>query len=123
MAMDYQRIVVSLLSTLGLYSAYKLLRFFYNNLTSPIRVLPGPPSASIIYGNLKQIWEAVQSTFRYQTYCLTHSQEHSVLHEKWVEEYGSTITYKGLIGVSILIRVNLEKACLTSFVDESSIYR
>ena len=59
--MGYQRIVVSLLITLGLYSVYKLLEFFYNNLTSPLRVLPGPPSASIIYGNLKQIWSAVRS--------------------------------------------------------------
>jgi len=59
--MGYQRIGISLLCTLGLYSVYKLLRFFYNNLTSPLRVLPGPPSASIMYGNLKQIWEAVRS--------------------------------------------------------------
>ena len=59
--MGYERIVLSLLSTLGLYSVYKLLRFFYNNLTSPLRVLPGPPSGSILYGNLKQIWEAVRS--------------------------------------------------------------
>jgi len=61
--MGYQQIVRSLLrsllGTLGLYSVYKLLRFFYNNLTSPLRVLPGPPSDSIIYGNIKQIWEAV----------------------------------------------------------------
>ncbi|KIM49563.1 hypothetical protein M413DRAFT_21761 [Hebeloma cylindrosporum] len=84
--MGYQQIVVSLLTTLGLYVIYKLFRFFYNNLTSPLRVLPGPPSVSIIYGNLKQIWEA----------------ENSVLHEKWVEEYGSTITYKGFIGMNRL---------------------
>ena len=59
--MGYQRIVVSLLITLGLYSVYKLLEFFYNNLTSPLRVLPGPPGANIIYGNLKQIWDTVRS--------------------------------------------------------------
>jgi hypothetical protein len=59
--MVYQQIIVSLLRTLGAYSVYKLLRFFCNNLTSPLRVLPGPPSASIIFGNQKQIWEAVRS--------------------------------------------------------------
>jgi len=59
--MVYQRIVISLLRTLGLYSVYKLLRFFYNNLTSPLRVLPGPPSAGIILRNQKQIWEDVRS--------------------------------------------------------------
>ena len=59
--MVYQRIVVSLLRTLGLYSVYKLLRFFYNNLTSPLRILPGPSSASIVFGNQKQIWETVRS--------------------------------------------------------------
>jgi len=59
--MVYQRIVISLLRTLGLYSVYKLLRLLYNNLTSPLRVLPGPPSAGILYGNQKQIWETVRS--------------------------------------------------------------
>jgi len=38
-----------------------------------------------------------------------------------VEEYGSTITYKGYVGVSILICKSRE-ACLTPIVDELSIY-
>jgi hypothetical protein len=69
--MGYQRIVISLLLTPGLYSAYKLLRFFYNNLTSPLHVLPGPLSASIIYGNLKQIQEAVRTNLIISHYSLT----------------------------------------------------
>jgi len=70
--MGYQRIVASLLATLGSYSVYKLLKFFYSNLTSPLRVLPGPPNASIIYGNLKQIWDAVESIIDIIVYFLTY---------------------------------------------------
>ncbi|KAF5318106.1 hypothetical protein D9619_012269 [Psilocybe cf. subviscida] len=77
------QILVSFLATLGAYALYKIANFFYFNWTSPLRELPGPPSSSIIYGNMKEIWHA----------------ENSVLHEKWVEEYGSTITYKSILGL------------------------
>ena len=41
------------------YGAYKLILFFYDQWTSPLRVLPGPPSTSLIFGNMKEITNAV----------------------------------------------------------------
>ncbi|KAF8953061.1 cytochrome P450 [Flammula alnicola] len=77
---------VSLLAILGIYGLYKIAKFLYDQWTSPLRVLPGPASPSFIYGNMKEIWEA----------------ENSVLHEKWVEQYGSTIKYKEYAGINHL---------------------
>ncbi|KAH9483655.1 Cytochrome P450 monooxygenase 169 [Psilocybe cubensis] len=82
--MGYQQLLLALLGSLGLYLAYKLAKVLYDQWTSPLRALPGPPSSSWIYGNMKEIYEA----------------ENSVLHEKWVEEYGSTITYKAYFGMN-----------------------
>ncbi|ESK86852.1 cytochrome p450 [Moniliophthora roreri MCA 2997] len=66
-----------------LYGIYLLVRRLWEELvTSPLKDLPGPPSDSIVWGNLKQIFKA----------------ENSVLHEKWVEEYGPTIRYKAFFG-------------------------
>lgn len=56
---------------------------------SPLRSLPGPKSPSFIYGHFKEIADA----------------ENSVLHEKWVEEYGKTFMYYGFGNVSIFVRV------------------
>ncbi|PPQ72757.1 hypothetical protein CVT24_012797 [Panaeolus cyanescens] len=65
------------------FGLYKLTRFVYYEWTSPLRGLPGPPSPSLLWGNMKQIFEA----------------ENSVLHEQWVAEYGTTITYKAFFGM------------------------
>ncbi|KAG1852910.1 cytochrome P450 [Suillus tomentosus] len=51
----------------------------WHNLRSPLRVLQGPKGTSWLYGNLKDIFKA----------------ENSVLHEQWVEQYGTTLKYKG----------------------------
>ncbi|KAG6900352.1 hypothetical protein C0993_011983 [Termitomyces sp. T159_Od127] len=51
---------------------------------------------------MAEIWAAVLYPF-VCPYRLAHEvfiQENSVLHEKWVKEYGSTIQYKGFFGVS-----------------------
>ncbi|KAF8960371.1 cytochrome P450 [Flammula alnicola] len=84
------QLLVSLLATVGVYGLYKLAKFLYDQWTSPLRVLPGPPNSSFIFGNLKEIWEA----------------ENSVLHEKWVEQYGSTIKYKAFVGSNRLYTID-----------------
>ncbi|KAJ2914206.1 hypothetical protein MD484_g6197, partial [Candolleomyces efflorescens] len=86
------QLIASLAATLGAYGVYKALKFVYGNVTSPLRHLPGPPSKGFIWGNLKEIVDA----------------ENSVLHEKWIEEYGSTITYKGLFGMHRLYTTDLK---------------
>ncbi|CCO34133.1 hypothetical protein BN14_08225 [Rhizoctonia solani AG-1 IB] len=50
-------------------------------LFSPLRELPGPSNESFIFGNLKRIFAA----------------PNSVIHEAWLEEYGSTLTYRGFL--------------------------
>lgn len=76
----------SLLTCILAYGLYRLLRVIFYEVTSPLRDLPGPPSPSFLYGNFKEIWEA----------------ENSVLHEQWVAKYGSTIRYKGVLGLTRL---------------------
>ncbi|TFY55501.1 hypothetical protein EVJ58_g8212 [Rhodofomes roseus] len=65
------------LATLG-YGLYKLVELLVAPLFSPLRSLPGPPSPSFIFGNLKEIFDA----------------ENSVLHEAWTDKYGNTFKYK-----------------------------
>ena len=53
------QLVVSLASLLLVYGIYKILAFVYDELTSPLRHVPGPPNPSFIYGNFKQLSESV----------------------------------------------------------------
>lgn len=78
------QLLTPLAITLCAYTFYKLLRFIWSEyVTNSSREFPGPPSASWLYGNMRQIWDA----------------ESSVMHEKWVEEYGTTIKYRSYFGV------------------------
>ncbi|EED78580.1 predicted protein [Postia placenta Mad-698-R] len=62
------------------YALWKVLYFFViERFTSPLRDLPSPPNPSWLYGNLQEISEA----------------ENSVKQEAWVQEYGTTLKYKG----------------------------
>lgn len=62
------------------YALWKVLYFFViERFTSPLRDLPSPPNPSWLYGNLQEISEA----------------ENSVRQEAWVQEYGTTLKYKG----------------------------
>jgi hypothetical protein len=53
------QLVVSLASLLLVYGIYKIFAFVYDELTSPLRHLPGPPNPSLIYGSFKQLSESV----------------------------------------------------------------
>jgi hypothetical protein len=93
-----------LTATVTAYGLYRLIKLYYEEFSSPLRDLPGPKSSSLIYGNIKEIWEAVRHRVSMTVFLdLTlpfEYKENSVLHEKWVAEYGTTIQYKGLFGVS-----------------------
>lgn len=82
--MAFLKLLQAILSTLALYGLGRLLHWLARAFTSPLRALPGPPSSSLIYGNLKEIRKAE-----------TASQ-----HEAWVQQYGKVMTYKGFLGVS-----------------------
>ena len=53
------QLVVSLASILLVYGIYKILAFVYDELTSPLRHIPGPPNPSFLYGSFKQLSESV----------------------------------------------------------------
>ena len=53
------QLVISLASFPLVYGIYKIFVFVYDELTSPLRHVPGPPSPSFIYGSLKQLSESV----------------------------------------------------------------
>jgi hypothetical protein len=55
----YTTTAVTLASIFLVYGIYKTFAFIYDELTSPLRHVPGPPSPSLIYGNFKQLSESV----------------------------------------------------------------
>ncbi|KAG1908913.1 cytochrome P450 [Suillus fuscotomentosus] len=73
------KLVLSASSALVAFGCWKLGERVWHNLRSPLRILQGPKGTSWLYGNLKDIFKA----------------ENSVLHEQWVEQYGTTLKYKG----------------------------
>ena len=56
------KLVLSVGATLAAYGLYRLLEFVIGQLNSPLRDLKGPPSPSWVYGNLKQIFDAVSTS-------------------------------------------------------------
>ena len=53
------QLVVSLATVPLVYGIYKRFAFIYEELTSPLRHIPGPPNPSFIYGSFKQLSESV----------------------------------------------------------------
>ncbi|GLB35548.1 putative cytochrome p450 [Lyophyllum shimeji] len=98
------RLFGSLAATLTAYGLYRGLKVIYEQITSPLRHLPGPKSKSWIYGNFKEIWEA----------------ENSVLHEQWIQEYGPTIQYAGILGMRRLYTTDTK--ALNHILMHSDIY-
>ena len=52
-------LVVLLANILLVYGIYKIFAFVYDELTSPLRHVPGPPNPSFLYGSFKQLSETV----------------------------------------------------------------
>jgi hypothetical protein len=65
----------------GCYVLFKSAQLTYQTtrrILSPLRHLAGPQNDSVIFGNTKRIFGAPLG----------------VVHEEWLEKYGSTFTYK-----------------------------
>ncbi|TFK25769.1 hypothetical protein FA15DRAFT_328917 [Coprinopsis marcescibilis] len=92
------------LITVG-YAAATLLFRILGYWTCHVRCLPGPPSSSFVYGNMKEIWQA----------------DNSVLHEKWVKEYGPTLRYKSFFGIDRFFTTDLK--ALNHMLANSHIYQ
>ena len=52
-------LVVSLAGIGLIYGLYKISAFIYDEMTSPIREVPGPPNSSFLYGNFKELSASV----------------------------------------------------------------
>ena len=72
----------------GTSALYKLIKFIWReNISNPLADLPGPPSPNWLYGNIQQIVDNDLST----------------IFERWTSEYGNTIKFQDLFGVSVLL--------------------
>ena len=64
---------------------YQVVPFLWKASTSPLRHLPGPPNDHLFWGNMLVI----------------QKENNSVPQERWVEQYGLNIAYKGVFGVRV----------------------
>lgn len=78
-------LAVYAVAALVAFTVYKVISFLWQANTSPLRHLPGPPTESLFWGNMLAI----------------QKEENSVPQERWVEQYGHSIAYKGLFGVRL----------------------
>ena len=53
------RLVLSLAGIFLVYGIYKISAFIYDEMTSPIRDVPGPPNPSFLFGNFKELFKLV----------------------------------------------------------------
>uniref|UniRef100_A0A8H7Y1G3 Cytochrome P450 n=1 Tax=Psilocybe cubensis TaxID=181762 RepID=A0A8H7Y1G3_PSICU len=90
--MGYLQSLLAFLGSLGLYLTYRIAKVYYDQWMSALHVLPGPPSSSWVYGNMKEMLEA----------------DNFMLQDKWVEEYGSTISYKAYFGLNRFYTVDVK---------------
>ncbi|KAI0643935.1 cytochrome P450 [Trametes meyenii] len=63
------------------WAVWKLWSILTRPYTTALRNLPGPPSSSWIFGNMKTLQE----------------EEESITQERWAAEYGPNITYRGFL--------------------------
>ncbi|KAJ6630229.1 cytochrome P450 [Mycena sp. CBHHK59/15] len=101
----FVKLLASVIGTLGAYGLYEVLKLFCQEFNSPLRHLPGPKPDHWFYGNFREIWKA----------------ENSVMHEKWVREYGPTLRYKGFFGLTRLYTTDTK--ALNHFLVNSYIYQ
>ena len=69
----------------------RLLVIWFNAWRSPLRALPGPRSKSLFLGNFD----------------LRFDPENALPHERWISEYGTTLSYAGLLNVRFRVCTGL----------------
>lgn len=86
--MALTKIIAAAGATVVLYGLWKAVSItILRPMFSALRNLPGPTSWNFFMGNLNEIRKA----------------EGVEVHEKWVKEYGKTMTYKAFFNVSIFL--------------------
>ncbi|KAF7369408.1 hypothetical protein MVEN_00269900 [Mycena venus] len=91
--------------SLAAYGLYQIFNLLFQELFSPLRHLPGPKCTNFFYGNLKEIGESANAALR----------------EQWVQEYGPTLRYRGLFGMTRLYTHDTK--ALNHFLTHSNIYQ
>ncbi|KAF8809591.1 cytochrome P450 [Phlegmacium glaucopus] len=86
------QLVASLGVILLVYAIYKISTFIYDEMTSPSRDIPGPLSPSFLYGNFKELSES----------------SNNALEEDWLNQYGTTIRLKGMLGRTRILTTDLK---------------
>ncbi|TBU23441.1 cytochrome P450 [Dichomitus squalens] len=99
-----QTALYTLLGVVGLV-LWRLRAFFIRPFTSKIRNLPGPPSPSLIWGNMKEIMD----------------EDNSVPQERWADQYGHTIMYGGFLGMDRLW--TMDTRALNHIMTHSFVYQ
>ncbi|EMD33454.1 hypothetical protein CERSUDRAFT_160359 [Gelatoporia subvermispora B] len=86
------RLLWPLIYACSAYAVYRLVRFLVHPWFTRFRYIRGPPSASLYFGNLKQMFDA---------------DDDRVL-EGWVEKYGNTYKYYGLFNMHQIFTMDLK---------------
>ena len=84
----FSLIFLGLCATPLLIFAFTFVKHQIRNAKSPLRKLPGPPSQSWLYGNVKYIFERGQS----------------VAWDEWMVTYGKTFQYPSMFNVRFFSR-------------------
>ncbi|EMD33504.1 hypothetical protein CERSUDRAFT_118078 [Gelatoporia subvermispora B] len=104
--MDISGVLVSLGSASLVYAIWRMVRIVLRPYFSgSLRYVPGPPCASFIYGNVKDLLTGDSST----------------MHEELVEKYGHVITYKGFFNMDRVYTTDLK--AVNHFLTHSSDYQ
>lgn len=99
------QLLLSAGATVLAFGLWKLAGLIYLHYKSPVRMIPGPKSSHWLYGNFKEIIHAVSKVLSLPATCVLTPfiQENSIVHERWVEEYGPTFKYYGFLNVRELV--------------------
>lgn len=62
------QVLGALVSALCVYIIVKTLQRVYREWGSPLKALAGPPNPSVIFGNMKQIWNVVRDFWKHISY-------------------------------------------------------
>ncbi|KII85490.1 hypothetical protein PLICRDRAFT_56724 [Plicaturopsis crispa FD-325 SS-3] len=92
-------------ATLLAFTLYTVALHVYRILTSSLRDLPGPASSHWVFGNLKVV----------------HGGAPGTVHERWVEEYGTTYRTSGMLSIRSLF--TLDTKALAYILGHSDIYQ
>ncbi|KAJ7261008.1 cytochrome P450 [Mycena rebaudengoi] len=77
-------LIASVLATLGAYLLYRILKLVYEEMTSPLRSIPGPIRTHWFRGNFRDLKADVGGNIEHE----------------WSEQYGRTFRINGILGLS-----------------------